>query len=180
MPLAAKMPNGTRVKHDDGRTGKTTAYLPNMQPAGGYRVQWDSDASEGEVRRSQLDPAGGNVSIADYDNAVKRVTERLGGYTAKAEGTWLNNGKAVQSMLIVSKPKHLAAGEEMHAHATLGGGMQKVHVKCGNSYRSVYQDGTFTKEATAKDREWVANIKLRNSLISSKQVYLDGKEALPK
>lgn len=181
MPLGKKMPNGTRVKHQNtGRVGKTLEWLPNKVPVGGYRVQWDHDSSEEEVSSHLLDLQSGNINIADYNNAVQRVTQSLGGYEAKPEGKWLNNGRLVDSVLIVSKPSYLAHGEEMHAHAGMGGGIQKAHVKNGNVYvRNVYQNGKFTNEATAKDKEWFSQIKLRNSLIASKQDYLDGKKQLP-
>lgn len=182
MPVGAKMPNGTTVKHQDtNQTGTTQEWLPNIGTAGGYRVKWTNDSSESTVLRHKLDLASGGASVAEYDKALERVTINLGGYEANYEGKWLHQGKSVDSVLIKSKPSHLAPGEEMHAHAGLGGGIRKAHVKSGNIYvRDVYKDGGFTSSATAKDKEWFAQIKLRNSLISSKQDYLDGKMTLPK
>lgn len=181
MPVALKLPDGTRVKDKDGREGKTIAFLPQKGATGGYTVQWDSDASQSDMYVHQLDPASGTVvSAADYESALTRVTTSLGGYAAKAEGKWLHQGKAVESVLIVSKPRHLTDGQEMHAHASTGGGLRKVHVKFGNTYvRDVFKDGKFTSEATIDDQAWVANIKLRNTLVNSKAAYLSGKKALP-
>lgn len=177
MPLGKKMPNGTRVKHlKKGVVGATQQWLPNAMPAGGYRVKWDHDSSEEDVRIHELDPEGGSISAADYDDAVKRVTQNLGGYNARHEGTWGHG----ESILIVSKPGYLPASQEMHAHAGVGGGIRKAHVKQGESYvRDVYKDGAFTGSATTDDKNWVAQIKLRNSLIHSKQDYMDGKKKLP-
>jgi hypothetical protein len=182
MPIGRNMPVGTKVKHSDGRTGSTTAYLKDMQPAGGYKVKWDADSSESDVRVHELDLAGGAVSIADYNQAVALVTTRLGGVDETAEGQWLNNrGKLVDSVLVVSRPKYLKLGEELHAHVNAGGGIRRAHIKHGEKQvRVIFDNGGCTGQATTGDLAWVADYKLRGSLQRSKQDYLDSKLPLPK
>jgi hypothetical protein len=181
MPLGKNMPKNTRVKHAaTGAVGSTQEWLPNVPPVGAYKVKWD-DGIEEQVRAYQLDPEGGMVTEDAYKTALQLVVARLGGYEANYEGQWLHQGKLVDSVLIVSAPSHLDQGEEMHAHANMGGGVLKAHVKKGNSYvRSVFANGGFASAATAEDKKWLANIRLYNSLKSSKQLYMDGKKELPK
>jgi hypothetical protein len=180
MAIGKNMPTGTKVKDASGKTGTTQAYLKNMQPAGGYKVRWDDDSSETEVRINLLELASGVVTQADYNAAVSRVVTRLGGITETDEQPWLVNNKLVNSKLVVARPAYLSAGQEMHAHVSPAGGMRRAHVKSGqNQVRVIYDNGGFTAAATADDQRWIADYKLRNSLKNSKQDYLDSKLELP-
>jgi hypothetical protein len=180
MPIGRNMNNGTKVKDKNNRTGTTVAYLKNMEPSGGYKVRWDDDASETEVRINLLELATGAVTESAYNEAVSRVASRLGGITEKPEKPWLVNNKLVQSNLVVAKPAYLSAGQELHAHVSPAGGMRRAHVKSGeNRVRVIYDNGGFTAAATADDQRWIADYKLRNSLKNSKQDYLSSKLQLP-
>ena len=180
MPLGRDMRVGTRVKNANGRAGATMAYLKDMMPAGGYKVKWDDDSSESDVRVNQLDLEAGGLTDAQHASALALVTAQLGGVSIKAEKPWLVKGKLVQSNLIVSRPAYLPAGQELHAHTSTGGGLSKVHIKSGQDYmRNIFVGGNITQSATADDRNWIAKYRLRNALINSKQDYLDGKKVLP-
>ena len=183
MPIGRKMPNGTRVKHGTKGTGKTLAYLSQMQPAGGYTVQWDNDGSSSDARISELELESGAVTEDAYKACLQNITNKMGGYNAKSEGSWLQNGNLVASVLVISKPAHLGVGQEMHAHVSTGGGLRKAHVKNVNSnqyIRDVFANGGTTAQATVEDCQWVSNYKIYNNMKNNKQNYLDSKTALPK
>ena len=181
MPIGANMPTGTKVKDASGNTGKTVEYLKNKAPSGGYKVMWDKDSTETELHCYQLDLAGGSVSEDSYQTALALITKRLGGITETPEGNWLDPQKGlVASVLVVSNPSHLGAGEVMHAHVGTGGAMHKAHVKSGNNYvRSIFEYGACTSASTKKDKEWVANYKLRKNMQVNKQNFMDSKVPLP-
>lgn len=155
-------------------------YLKDLQPAGGYKVRWDDDSSETEVRPNALELVSGGVTEGAYNEALARITMRLGGITEKPEKGWVKNGRMIASSLVVAKPAYLKPGQELHAHVGNGGVVLRAHVKSGEKYvRVICDGGVLTNVATLEDKAWITNYKLRMNLKQSKQAYLDSKLTLP-
>jgi hypothetical protein len=176
MGIGAKMPNGTKVKDGDGRTGATQEFLANLGSAGGYRVKWDDDSSETEMLLHKLDPLNGPVTETAYQAALRSVVDRLGGYAEKTEALWKGTG---QGYLVVCKPAHLNPGEELHAHLDQHRTILRAHVKSGQSYLRTLVDDKARIATRADDLRWLADYGLRRNMISAKRAYMDGKEPLP-
>lgn len=176
MGIGAKMPNETKVKDADGKTGVTQEFLKDFGQTGGYRVKWDADSTETQVARHKLDLASGAVTETAYQAALKLVVNRLGGFVTSEEKLWQGTGRGV---LLKCRPSYLNPGEELHAHLDTRGRILRAHIKAGDSYPRVLVNNSVVTATTDDDKAWLANYRLRRNLIDSKVSYMDSKEPLP-